>query len=246
MRPADPGPVLIFDLDETILRVNSFPLWVRFLAFGRLPGLAAHRRALLTMRVLLLTARRKLHRIDHDALLRQLQQAWRAATQGCGETQAAAFRARLLREVRANLGGVLQRVADGRLNAVLATAAAADYAVGLGRQIGFRHVLATPADDERPERNAGVRKRDRVLALLRNLGWDERPRILFTDHIDDLPLMRVCDATCWFGDSRACPDGIRVASCLDLDSDALEAALDRLVAALRCDHAATHSEATVS
>ncbi|HEY1931252.1 MAG TPA: haloacid dehalogenase-like hydrolase [Acetobacteraceae bacterium] len=246
MRHADADPVLIFDLDETILRVNSFPLWVRFLAFARLPGLAAHRRALLTLRVLSLTARRKLHRIDHDTLLRQLQQAWRTATQGRGDTQAAAFQARLLREVRANLGGVLQRVADGRLNAVLATAAAADYAIGLGRQIGFRHVLATPADDERPERNAGVRKRDRVLALLRDLGWDQRPRILFTDHIDDLPLMQACDVTCWFGDSRASTDGIRVTSCLDLDIDALEVALDRVAAALQCDHAAAHSKATVS
>ena len=32
-------PVLICDLDGTILRVNSFPLWILYLIAGRLPEL---------------------------------------------------------------------------------------------------------------------------------------------------------------------------------------------------------------
>jgi phosphoserine phosphatase len=246
MRHADADPVLIFDLDETILRVNSFPLWVRFLVAGRIRGLGTRRRALLSLGVLLLIARRKLRRIDHATLLRQLQQTWCRATQGRGDALVSAFQAELTLEIRPTLRPLLQRVADGRVDAVLATAAAADYAAGLARQLGFRHVLTTTLDGDRSERNSGARKRDRVLALLREQVWHLRPRILFTDHIDDLPLIQECDAVCWFGQDAMCPDGMPVVCCLNLDADGLHAALDRIVRSFRHNQAAAHRDMTVS
>ena len=151
----DANPVLIFDLDETILRINSFPLWVRFLLAGRLRGLGTYRRAWLWLRVLSLMARRKLGRIDHDALLRQLRRTWHEATQDRGDLWTSALQARLMQEVRPNLRTVLRRVANGRADAVLATAAASDYAQGLARQLGFHHVLTTGPDHAAP-RNAGA------------------------------------------------------------------------------------------
>jgi phosphoserine phosphatase len=91
-------------------------------------------------------------------------------------------------------------VASDRLDAVLATAAAGEYAIGLGQRLGFHHVLATPPARGRGEYiNGGTRKCERVLAFLENVGWQDRPLILLTDHIDDLPLMRVSTAVCWFG-----------------------------------------------
>ena len=39
--------------------------------------------------------------------------------------------------------------------------------------------------------------------LLHRFGWHTRPLVLFTDHIDDLPLMRDSDAVCWFGSTTA-------------------------------------------
>ena len=80
-------------------------------------------------------------------------------------------------------------------------------------------------------------KRDRVLALLRQLDWFTRPRILFTDHLDDLPLMRECDAVFWFGKRTACPEGIRLVPSLGLSADALNAELDRTALSLQGDHA---------
>jgi phosphoserine phosphatase len=193
MPDADPNPVLIFDLDETILAVNSFPLWVRFLIAGPVPGPGWRRRTALSLRVQPLAIRRKLGLLDHDALLRHLQRSWLAATGTDGETMASGFQAALLQHVRPSLQPLLAIVAEGQTDAVLATAAASDYAAGLARRLGFRHALTTsPESGAITPRNSGTRKRDRVHALLHQCGWHMRPLVLFTDHIDDLPLM--CDS----------------------------------------------------
>ena len=183
-------PVVVFDLDGTILRVNSFPRWVLFLIAGRVPRLGPHRRALLSLRTVSLLLRRKLAGASHEDFLWRLQGVWRSA---CARPDAPAerFETKLLRLVRPNMASVLELVATERIDAVLATAAAEDYAVGLGRRLGFRHVLATASNRRHGEpANAGARKREQVLALLDACGWRRRPLILFTDHLDDLPLMR--------------------------------------------------------
>src|SRR5580692_3049748 len=146
MQTADAAPVLVFDLDETILRVNSFPLWVRFLIAGRLPGLGWRRRALLSLHAQRLLLWRKLGRLSHDALRWRLLLAWQSATGHRRERFVARFQARLLREVRGNLRPLLAMVAAEQIDAVLATAAGAEYAEGLGRRLGFRYVLASRHD----------------------------------------------------------------------------------------------------
>jgi phosphoserine phosphatase len=86
------------------------------------------------------------------------------------------------------------------VDAVLATAAAGDYAYALGHALGFEHVIATsPARTPEDPDNIGEAKCEAVLAFLTKQGWDDRPRILVTDHRDDLPLIRVCHTVHWFG-----------------------------------------------
>jgi phosphoserine phosphatase len=195
-----PAPVLVFDLDGTILTVNSFPYWVVSLIGGRISGLRPGRRVRLAVRAAWLLVLRKLHRIDHAALLSGLQQAWWAIPSSATGSVVDPLQTMLLRRLRPNLRPLLQMVASDRLDAVLATAAAGEYAIGLGQRLGFRHVLATPPAHCRAEHiNGGACKRDRVLAFLESAGWHNRPLILLTDHIDDLPLMRVSAAVCWFG-----------------------------------------------
>ena len=113
---------------------------------------------------------------------------------------ASRFRAIMMQYVRPNLRSLLTMVAARQADAILATAALSDYADELGRELGFRHILTTPADDD-PTKfvNSGARKRDRVLEFLKQRGWAGRPLILFTDHLDDLPLIRESSAVCWFG-----------------------------------------------
>src|SRR5579883_3380438 len=120
-------PVVVFDLDGTILNVNSFPHWVLFLIAGRIRGLGWRRRAALSLRCQLLLLRRKLLRRSHDELLHRLQQAWAYVSKDTPVTLTR-FEDTLLRRVRPNLAAVLDLVRMERIDAVLATAASADYA----------------------------------------------------------------------------------------------------------------------
>jgi phosphoserine phosphatase len=213
-------PVLIFDLDGTVLKRNSFPVWAGTMLGLRSHGLALRRRVTLSLAVQRLLLARKRRRIDHDSLLRSLQALWQAAAAESGATIAADLQARLLRLVRRSLVPVLRMVADDAMDGVLATAAAGDYAIPLGRVLGFSTIIATAVG--RPPNqpyNAGEHKRDRVLALLRERGWLERPRIFFNDDLADLPLMIESHAVCWFGSRRglrrakAAAPGVRFLPC---------------------------------
>jgi phosphoserine phosphatase len=230
MRAIDPIPVLIFDLDGTILRSNSFPLWVVFLLIGRISGLGLQRRASLSMSTMRLLLSRKFGRLNHDELQRRLQLALKAAIGDCSLAAMHRFQASLSRRVRANLGSLLRLMVERQIDAVLATAAAAEYAEPLGRQLGFRHVLAT-----RPDRivgelaNAGHLKRQRVADFLRDAGWHDRSLVLFTDHQDDLPLIRDSNVVYWFGSAdmlarvRTQAAATRFIYCRDMSPEMLRA-----------------------
>jgi phosphoserine phosphatase len=191
---------IVFDLDGTILSVNSFRLWVTQMIGGRFPGMPAWRRAILSIATLRALAARKAGLISHETLKWTLQHHWQRATRrdaGAGERE---FVQRLCGFVRPELIGLLAAVADGRLEAVMATAAAADYAEAFGRLLGFPHILATPrVREEGSPSLVGVRKRDAVLAHLAALGWQGRPIVFFTDHVDDLPLILRAQTVYWFG-----------------------------------------------
>lgn len=194
-------PVLIFDLDGTILRRNSFPYWVQALLTGNCQGRAQARLAL-SWRVQKLLLRRKLGRLDHDAFLRALQHLWRQVGDP-GQGMAAQLQSRLLNLVRSNLQPVLRSVGNLSVDSVLATAAAAEYAEPLGRALGFPYVLATPpTHDGAGPCNRGEHKCRRVLSFLEGHGWSGRPRIFFNDHMDDLPLMLESQTVCWFGSDK--------------------------------------------
>lgn len=197
-------PVLVFDFDGTIVDVNSFPRWAGFMMTGRIPGLGLGPRLRLAREAALSIARRKLGRMSHDALARDLADAWQRRTTPEVRTAAIArFQAALHRHVRPGMRPILRLVASGQMDAVMATAAAAEYAVGFGYELGFHHVLATP-NQRAPEEpmNVGPRKRERVKELLERNGWQDRPMILFTDHADDLPLARDANLVCWYGPPR--------------------------------------------
>jgi phosphoserine phosphatase len=244
MRPVDSLPVLIFDLDGTILRTNSFPLWVVYLAIGRIPELELRQRVSLSMQTMRLLLSRKIGQLGHDELQRRLQLVWQAAIAGGRLPMTNRYEDRLLRRVRPNLGALLHLMVERQFDAVLATAAAADYAEPLGRRLGFEHVLATRTDRIAGEpANAGASKRRSVGDFLRQAGWCERSLILFTDHLDDLPLSLDCDVVCWFGSAgrlakaRAMAGKSGFVHCRDMSPEMLQATVLGL-----CDYTA-HSPA---
>ena len=121
-------------------------------------------------------------------------------------------------------------VSQGDRPAILATAAVEDYAAGLSRSLGFTHVLSTPPHGETAwQENLGGVKRDRVLAYLGVHGWLSSRRIFFTDHHDDLPLIKVADLVLWFGSEtglasvRHDAPGVRIENCRDRSGDEIYA-----------------------
>jgi phosphoserine phosphatase len=234
------APLLICDLDGTILRGNSFPLWILWLMVGRLPELGLRVRVMLSLQVQKLLLQRRLGRIEHARLMREVQQAWHIASQGVADSAADRVPALLRRQVRPAFEPVLQQIAAGEIDAVLATAAAAEYAQPLGLQLGFRYVLATPCRlPPGGALNHGAEKLRRVQRFLAGRKWEERSRVLLTDHIDDLPLLQHCHAVGWFGSAemlsraRAETKGVSFVDCRRLDATALGCALATLSAA--CD-----------
>jgi len=224
----DAAPVVVFDLDGTVLGVNSFPRWVLFLILGHVAGIGIRHRLLLSLRALRLLLQRKLTRSSHDVFLWRLQDAWRWASGSRPNASLRGFEATLLKHVRPNMGLALELAASGRIDAVLATAAAEEYAAGLGRRLGFRHVLATVAGRRCGEpANCGAHKRQRVLTFLAGRDWQERPLILVTDHLDDLPLMRDSSAVYWCGPAdalqtaTATASDVRFIACRELSACAL-------------------------
>jgi phosphoserine phosphatase len=222
----DATAVVVFDFDGTILEVNSFPHWVRFLIAGPLPELGAARRTVLSLRTMSQLLRRKLLRSSHEDFQWRLQRLWQWACLACPRASLGGFEVALLRHVRPNLATALRLVAERRIDAVLATAAAEDYAAGLGRRLGFRHVLATRSGRSRgASANSGERKCQEVLAFLRARGWYERPIILFTDHVDDLPLIRDSSMVYWCGPAAGLDQvaagarHVRFVLCGDLDDE---------------------------
>jgi len=226
----DEARVVIFDLDGTLLAVNSFPRWIRFLLAGRMPGLSPGRRIALSLGTARLLARRKPGRLDHEGFKARVQALWRAS--GADEAALAPFVASLRGQIRPAFAPLLARVATGEIAAVLATAAPADYAEPLGAALGFRHILATPSPAPAGlAGNTGAVKRDRVLALLAHLGWERRARVFFTDHEEDLPLILDCAVIGWFGPAVQLTQLIAPASalhpCLDASPAQLAALLER-------------------
>jgi phosphoserine phosphatase len=196
--------MLILDLDGTILSVNSFRRWVLYLMRARFPHLGPVGRLRVAGATLKALSERKMRLTEHEALKWRLQRLWQNATTGDGGLSERGFIDELMGFVRPELAPLLKAVAGGEVEAVLATAAAGDYAYGLGRSLGFTHILAThPMRAITDPSNVGERKRQAVLDFIACQGWEDRPRILFTDHEDDLPLIRVCDTVYWFGTDSA-------------------------------------------
>ncbi len=197
-------PVVICDLDSTVLSVNSFRPWVRYLIFGHFGDMPIAERLEIAITTIIVMAERKLMNKDHAVTKGKLQKLWRRAI---AKDPAGLAQEWLLSDlaatVRPNLSALLSRAAaDTKQHVLLATAAAGEYAEPLAAKIGFRHILATPlleGVDAAKQHNVGSVKRDRTVAFLQEKGWDKLPRVFLTDHIEDLPLIEVCDKILWFG-----------------------------------------------
>ncbi len=185
--------ILIFDLDGTILSINSFPVWAWYMLKGGSTSLTMSTRIKIAFRTACIMFKRKVCRRSHFATKQALQKLWIQS-----QANADTLNNALLKHIRPELAGLLQLVRSGQVKAILATSAAACYAVELGQKLGFTYITATHLGGLE---NRSEEKLDSVMRLIESNGWSDFKRILLTDHPEDLPLIKQCQQTIWFGDN---------------------------------------------
>lgn len=192
--------ILIFDLDGTLIPQNSFRLWTLFMLRARFPHLSARRRIAISGEVACLSLAKKTGLISHVAVKARLQQLWRCSTANDGGAAAATFSKELKALIRPEFRPLVEGVSAGKSDGIFASAAAGEYAIDLAHACGFKHVLTSPCLKTSPHgENVGEQKKASILAVLAAKGWQDRFRLLFTDHLDDLPSIKICHAVGWFG-----------------------------------------------
>ncbi len=185
--------ILIIDLDETLLSVNSFPYFARYFLCRKFPKLSPYQRGVLWLKSAVIFAKRKIFGSSHATTKNALQKLWKKADD---VTALENLLADLQSKIRPNMQAVVEQIKSGESAAILASAAAAIYVKPLAQKFGFSHVIATEIDGEE---NRAEEKRRSVLEYIEKQGWQMRKKIFFTDHLEDLPLIAACDELVWFG-----------------------------------------------
>lgn len=175
--------VVIFDLDGTLLRVNSFKVWLLY--WGLLPWVKPGF-SLALYRILWLRLRR---RIDRVAMKNAVMQAFeRHRKSGKGVAERLFIRLLWLLRRRGVVDRAYAEDAAGK-HVVLATAAPECYAAPLVERLGLKYLVASTVSGGRMRETIGEEKRQAVLELLHQQQWrTESLTVLWTDHKDDLPL----------------------------------------------------------
>lgn len=179
------GTAVVVDLDGTLLRVNSWPLFARALMRSLLRRGHLASAARLAWKALL----RKAGRIDH----RRLKYAFgHIAAKHFAEADLELLLRELCGYVAADVMELLAEYARRGAEPLLATAAAAEYSRPLGRRLGFTLIAASSdarcASVEEYVECKGAAKVAAVDSLLEK----EHLRVaaIITDHHHDLPLLQ--------------------------------------------------------
>lgn len=163
---------VICDLDGTLLRTNSFTLFVKTLL---------KRKPQLRPKLLWFILRRKLRLITHA---RAKQMILRSCQGHLTEEWLSAWSREILKKyANPEVAGILADYRARGCTSILATAAPELYATHIARAAHFDYLLATPMGGSECR---GTAKRDRVITLLAH--HHLRPVLFLTDHPDDLPL----------------------------------------------------------
>lgn len=191
---ADP-PLLICDLDGTLIDGNSFRLLLREATRPsgmRMLGLQA------TLDLHRVLARRALRRIDRLGMKRLIHA--RLASVPAEGRRLLADRVCLAmhKRVRPEVAAAVALARGWGFTTVLATAGLEEHANLLADALGFDHCLATaePKAGQPWVELSGEAKQGAVSALAEAIGAG-RPWVLLSDHPDDEPLADRCDRAFW-------------------------------------------------
>ena len=207
------GTVVIADLDDTVLTVNSYHLVLPVAA--RYCLAPSFRRVALGLQLAAVILLRRLGLRNRVQMKRVVQRICVAALVP-SEKRLEELLILLEEKTNSAVLGFLAAAKGNGARLVLSTAALPEYAEALSLRLGFDHVVATSRASERPwVENLGDNKRQRTLALLETHGLDSLRRVFLGDHLDDVPLAKACHSVLWVGsgplDTRQaeCPEASR-------------------------------------
>ena len=177
--------VAVIDLDGTLIRVNSFPLWMKSLLASAIARGDMGRVATLVWWSVL----RRVGTFSHDDLKKRIL-ALRVS-----EWEVERFVLGLLPYVRED---IVERIREsGAEYHILATAAPATYGRVLSKRLGLKFDAVLCSSDEGGV-YTGMAREDKLSAVIRHLD-EQFPRgygfSLYTDHEDDLPLAARAETT---------------------------------------------------
>jgi phosphoserine phosphatase len=189
--------IVLVDLDGTLVPINTFHHWIAHIVVRGLSGLPLRKRITTRIAILALCLRRVLGVISHDSFKRGIQLAWMAATRDVGagweQEEIGRFVYRIRSYIDPRVWSLIMGFRSQGAITLLTTAAPAEYAECLGRELGFTTSVPTPrALDSTWSNNAKHAKLSRSRLVLERLSATG-PMAVLTDHIDDLPLMQAAD-----------------------------------------------------
>jgi phosphoserine phosphatase len=199
--------VVVFDLDGTLIPGNSFHEWLKSILFMRLNNMKSIPGLILYLKTVCVVICRLMRFNSHAEMKYKIQRAWKIFNKTKHtEVTLAPLLSKLAGEVRPELRATISRLCKARVPVIISTAAPEEYSVPFGKQLGVDLVLATVNDSSAWTENLSERKAITTLAEIKK--WDiGNTRILFfTDHLDDLPLMRHADYVVWYGSNEDTSD----------------------------------------
>jgi len=178
--------ILIIDLDGTFVSVNTFHKWMIFLFKEELKKY--HFASVI--KILKIISLRLIKSISHTEMKFRILQISQKVIE---EQQINTFVNTLDLFVNKHIIDTLQKKTD---ISILATAAPLFYAEKIKEKYHFDHVIATPPTTETPwKENIREEKKKNLMILLKSHSLNNNVSILYTDHHDDLPLMKYANST---------------------------------------------------
>lgn len=178
--------IILIDLDGTFVSINTFHKWMKFLFIEALKKL----QLTAVMKIFNIILLRYTKRITHKKMKYMILEI---SEQIITQKQITDFVHTLAPYVNQELFNITQ---DNSKTTILATAAPLFYAKSIKELYQFDFVLATDDITHIPwQENIREEKAKNIKKLFDSNKWDFKNTILYTDHYDDMPLMKIVSLT---------------------------------------------------
>lgn len=188
-------PVVIFDLDGTLIAGNSFHRLIRLLITDRT---ASQAQISARLTILFLTCLRLMRILPREYFKRAIQSRLNSRSElDHIDCAIVALVGHLKCAGRPEILEALRISKALQCTTILATGALAEYAVPYAAHLEFDAVVATEYSEHEWRENIRSVKRNRTLQIIEQMKLSSARLILIADTSDDWPLADACDVRFW-------------------------------------------------